>query len=792
MTIYPENALEQLDFFRYLEAVAEGAAGEPARDLIRDLRPMADLLTVEAQFSRIRFFINELHEEHALSIGEYGVPEDLHRCFQIEGYVLSKAGFHRLRQVLENAQAIQAFLSECLERDSEITSPFDSLEDTKAFYVTLTAIMDETGEIKPSASEELYAIVKKIQRKQNEISTVFERFAKQYRKEGLLSEIGESYRNGRRVLALPAENKRKIAGIIHGESESGKTVFIEPQGVTEVNNALFQLELDRQNEEYKILQGLSDDLRLHQFEMQRAIDVVIDVDQSRTKASYAYRRGHAIPIFDPEAALHLKAAFHPHLKTHLAKDGKDIVENDIVLHGKNKLLLLSGPNAGGKSVLLKTAAFNQLLFQCGLPVCADADSHFRLFDRMALDMGDNQSIEDDLSTYSSHLQHMKYMLESADENTILLIDEFGTGTDPRVGGALAESILHQFVKRGTTGIITTHYSNLKSYAHRMRGIVNGSMNFDMEKLHPTFAVQIGKPGSSFAFEIAKRMGLPDSLIAAARKKAGSQVYEMEKLLSQLNHEKEVIAEKQVEIANQERELKTLTKTYTELKNALDIQRKKLKAEKKAVLAKLEADNIAVMKKRMAEFEKLAKTEQKMQAKVEAAKEAQAQHIAAAKTLEHEAHTMSGEVVAKADLKIGDFVKVRQTDAIGTILSLGKKAARVAVGSLSMDVPYSNLVRAKDPIEVKKKRSVQYARPTSSIPSRLDIRGMSHKEASAVLVQYFDDALLHQKHRVEILHGRGNGVLRKLVATVARDFKSIKRVFHPEEEAGGEGMSIVEF
>lgn len=792
MTIYPKNALEQLDFYRFLHDVAEGAAGQPAKQRITDLRPMSDLAVIETHYSRSRFFIHELHEEHALSLGEYDVPTDLDHCFQIEGFVLSKTGFNQLRQVLENAQTIDRYQAECIERDPEIEWPFTASMETKAFYQALVAVMDENGEIKPSASDELYAIVKKIQRKQNEISTVFERFAKQYRKEGLLSEIGESYRNGRRVLALPAENKRKIAGIIHGESESGKTVFIEPQGVTEVNNALFQLELDRQKEEYKILQQLSDELRLSEYEIRTAIDLLIDVDESRTKASYAYRRQHMIPMFDPTASLHLKAAFHPHLKTHLAKDGKSIVENDIVLHGKNHLLLLSGPNAGGKSVLLKTVAFNQLLFQCGLPVCADADSKFRLYETIALDMGDNQSIEDDLSTYSSHLQHMKYMLEKADDNTMLLIDEFGTGTDPRVGGALAESILHQFVKRGTTGIITTHYSNLKSYAHRMRGIVNGSMNFDMEKLHPTFAVQIGKPGSSFAFEIAKRMGLPDGIIASARKKAGSQVYEMEKLLSQLNHEKEVVAEKQAEIARQEKELKTLTTTYTELKNALDIQRKKLKAEKKATLAKLEADNIQVMKKKMAEIGKLAKAEEKIQAELVAAKEAQEKHITAAKSLHHEAHELSGEVVKKEELTVGDYVKIRQTDAVGKILALDKKSARVAVGALSVDVPYTNLMRANSPIEVNRQRSVQYAKPTSSIPSRLNIRGMTHKEASAVLNQYFDDALLHQMHRVEILHGRGNGVLRKLVAKVAREFKSIKRVYHPEEEAGGEGMSIVEF
>ena len=790
MQIYPHNALEQLRFPELLDEIASNAIGSPARLAIQNLRPDDQLAKIEGWLSHVRFMMNAIQAQKSPELVYYEIPEALDRCFQIEGFVLSKEDCLQIKYLLENSSSIELFLQSIEEEEPE--TPFIHVPSTNFLLAQLQRIFDEQGEINPHASEALYGIVRKIQKKESEISTVFNRIAKQYRGQGLLSEIEESYRNGRRVLALPVENKRKIAGIIHGESESGKTVYIEPQAVTEVNNAIYQLHADKQKEVYKILQEISGSIRLSQDVIQDAIELVGQVDAALAKARFARNRALQIPVFDPEVTLHFKAAFHPHLAKHLQSEGKKIVENDIILHGKNRILLISGPNAGGKSVALKTIAFGQIMFQCGLPVPAEVDTRMRLFSSLALDMGDNQSIEDDLSTYSSHLLHMKKMIEIADENALVLIDEFGTGTDPRVGGALAESILEVFLKKGATAVITTHYSNLKSYAHKQRGIVNGSMSFDMNQLSPTYQLQIGKPGSSFAFEIAKRMGLPQEIISLAKDKAGSQVYEMEKLLNQLTHEKEKVRKKENELKIQEDELKTLTSTYTALKKQLDVQRKKYKAERKEALARLKAENIKSLEAELDELKSQAAAQEAIAQKLEQEKQAQIAHIQSAKSLNEEAYQMSGEWVSREDLRIGDFVQIRQTESVGQIDSLEKKFARVAVGPMIMKVPYENLVKARSPLEIKSKRSISYSKPTSSIPSRLDIRGMSFKEAEAVLTQYFDDALMRHMHHVEILHGRGNGVLRKLVAKKAGEYKDIKSVTHPEEEAGGEAVSIIQF
>lgn len=792
MKIYPDQALSQLRLADVLQWVAERASGLPAQEYIRQMIPTSSLRAIEQQLIQVDFLCQGILFDTHLTLASYLWPDEINRCLTIEDYVLNVEDIHQLIIVLENLKSWHTYLTKVAEADWRRPSPFEEVVMPHELYHSLIRVIDDRGQVRSDASPELQHIDRQIDKKRGEISHLFNRIAKEYRTQGLLSEFQESFKNGRRVLALPVENKRKIPGVIHGDSDSGRTVYIEPQEVTLLNNAIYQLELDRQKEIYRLLKDLCTSIRLHDDSIPHIAELICVVDIANAIAQTAIQQAWAIPQVDPQGTFHLKAAFHPILKHHLERHGRSIVENDIVLYNQNRILILSGPNAGGKSIMLQTVALTQIMFQCGLPIPASVDSKMRVYETIALDFGDNQSLDDDLSTYSAHLYAMKSMLSLANDQALLLIDEFGTGTDPKVGGALAESILHSFVKSGASAVITTHYSNIKAYANKTRGVVNGSMSFDMDKLMPTYNIQIGKPGSSFAFEIAQRVGLPDDIIRSARKTAGNQVYEMEKLLSQLNYEKQLIEEKLIDIRRKENELQYLQSTYTSLKKELDIQRKKYKAERKEELAKLKAKNIQYLEDSLSQIKLENQSIEQVEDILRAEKNSQMQAVQSAQQLDQEAQQLSGEWLDEKDLTVGDYVRIRDTQTTGQVLSIDKKKVRLSSGAMIVDTAISKLQKINPPIQQKSSRSIQYEKKDKTVPSRIDIRGMTFKEAEQLLLHYIDDALIQQMNMLEVVHGRGNGVLKKLVQRVVNSYAQPISISHPDEEAGGDAVSYLRF
>jgi DNA mismatch repair protein MutS2 len=491
------------------------------------------------------------------------------------------------------------------------------------------------------------------------------------------------------------------------------------------------------------------------------------------------------PKMQENATLHLIQARHPLLYLKNKGKGKEVIAFDLVLNPPNRILILSGPNAGGKSILMKATGLIQVMAQCGMLIPADGGSVMGVMKRISVDIGDQQSIEEDLSTYSSRLKNMKNTLDTADESTLILVDEFGSGTDPKIGGAIAEAILDVLVQRGSYGVLTTHYPNIKMYAHRTTGVVNGAMMFDKEKIIPTYQLKIGKPGSSFAFEIAARTGLPNDVIEYARKSAGVQTVELEDLIHDLDHKNQKLDEEIRSVKDRQRELDRLIANYEQLRLDLEIKRKRFKIDQK----KASLHEVSQYSKEMNRLIKDLRNEkdaEKAKEQIERIKEKQKGVTDEIKQLAENLDEGSGR---KQIIKEGDHVRLRSTQQSGLVVRVGKDNAVVIIGQMHMTLPLAELVIAKAPLEIKPQRSLQtdvvdYTR----FENELDIRGMLPEEATHYLERFIDAAFMSHQSHIRIVHGKGTGTLRQIVARImkAYPFKSIQ---HPPKNEGGDGVTI---
>jgi len=586
------------------------------------------------------------------------------------------------------------------------------------------------------------------------------------------------------------ENKRKIKGIIHDESQTGKTVFIEPDAIIPFNNDLFDLFAERKREIYKIIKQLCAALRPYANDFHEAFELQIQYDTIQAKTNFGRSYSGSIPKIVNHPMFSYKAAYHPLLLLKNKREEKDTVPFDLVLNGKNRVLMISGPNAGGKSILMKAVGLIQLMFQSGILLPVDSDTEMGIYSKICVDIGDQQSIEDDLSTYSSRLKNMKDFSEVLDDQSLLLIDEFGSGTDPQIGGAIAEALLRNFMRTGCYGVITSHYSNLKMFAYKTRGIVNGAMIFDQKELQSTYEMKIGKPGSSFAFEIASKTGLDKKVLEYAKSKTGKDNVQVEHLLTDLQREKKHLEEKVENLEKNQRDLQRLIKNYENLHGELEYKRKKLKMEQKA-------QKLADKNQENKRLEKIIR-EIKEEKNLEKAKRLSREIKSEKKNLGGDIDRLKKDVYYHTDIDInqfkeGSFVKLKTGSEIGRILQIKKKKAEVSIGVMRMFVSLSELVPAKEPIETNRRKSVisQFTSNHHDVDSKLDIRGFTKGEASKIIEDFLDKFLLSNNYEVKIIHGVGNGVLKKVVWSKAKEYKDFSNVFHPEEESGGEGVTIIQ-
>lgn len=726
-------------------------------------------------------------------------------------------------------------LKRSLQTIHDIIRFFQPGEDEEIKYPALTAlagdilvfpqlvgridtILDKFGKVKDSASPELQTIRREMTITMNNISRNLQSILRAAQSEGVVEkDVTPTMRDGRLMIPVAPAFKRKIKGIVHDESASGKTVFIEPESVVEANNRIRELEGEEKREIIRILTDFTNFVRPLVPDILQSYEFLADIDFIRAKALFAIEIQGIRPVVEDKQQLDWARAIHPLLYLSLKKQHKEVVPLDIELTTEKRLLIISGPNAGGKSVCLKTVGLLQYMLQCGLLVPMHESSRTGLFEHLFIDIGDEQSIENDLSTYSSHLTHMKYFVRNCNERTILLIDEFGSGTEPQIGGAIAEALLNRFNQHKSFGVITTHYQNLKHFAEDTPGIVNGAMLYDRHLMQPLFKLAIGNPGSSFAIEIARKIGLPEDVIAEASEKVGMDYINMDKYLQDIVRDKRYWESKRQNIRQREKKLEDIIARYEKDLSEVNSQRKEIVREAKAEASRILSDanarienTIREIKEAQAEKERTKQARQELQSFKDSVSDAQEEDDKLARKMaklkeraerKKQKQKVSAQPVFNRDvIEVGDAVRLKGQTSVGTVMELQEKQATVAFGMIKSTVKLDRLEKvSKNQIKKEIQKSTFVSEQTSDqmhekrlhFKQEIDVRGMRGEEALQTVTYFIDDAIQVGAQQVRILHGTGTGILRQLIREYLRSVPGV-RSFHDEHvQFGGAGITVVE-
>lgn len=793
MELEPKDLYEKLEFNKILQLLESSCMGALGQAAVRpQIKPNDKIDWINARLAEVEAYKRSLENNDPFPMRRYEDIAEEVRYLEVEGYVLAIEGLQKINSLLLVYRYVFRYFNKGRQESyPELYALIQPLDYDDDLTKSIEKVIDEEGQIKPDASPELLRIRRMMTSKQKEMDRQFRVIINQYRSKGWLSDNVESFRNGRRVLSVPAEHKRKIRGIIHDESATGKTAFIEPEGIIDINNDLFDLEQEEKREVYRLLRELSAMLRPHTGLLLALQDTLIKIDLIQTKTRLAQQMEGVRPQVVDRPHLGVVRGFHPLLLLKNKQAGKVTVPFELTLFGANRILVLSGPNAGGKSITMKSVGLLQLMFQSGLLLPVDENSEMGIFNKIFADIGDQQSLEDDLSTYSSRLENARIFLEKADKNSLVLIDEFGSGTDPKIGGAIAESILWELNYRKIYGVITTHYSNLKIFAFKTKGIVNGSMLFDSDTLSPTYELKVGRPGSSYAFEIAQKSRLSEKVLKYARKKIGKNEKAVDELLIDLQREKQEVEEKLADLTAKQEKMDRLIKTYETMHRDLEFRRKRLKLDTKEQALQQTAQNNKEFERLIREIreEKNLEKARKMAEKV---REERTELVEEVKELQEEIYYQPTEKdKTQKPIEVGDYVKLRTGSAVGTVESIDKKTAMVAMGGMRVTIKIRDLQHAKEPLSVQSSKSVQSeVGQVAAFSNKLDIRGMRYEEALKVVEDFVDQALMSNASDLRIVHGKGNGVLRKAVRKKLREYNVQMDISHPAAELGGDGVTIV--
>lgn len=846
--IYPNTFENKIGFNEIRTLLRERCLSSLGKEEIDKIAFMDDMKAINTQLARVREFrkLQEEAEDFPISYF-FDVRQSVARL-RLEGIHLEEDELFDLRRSMGTICDIVAYLNRCDEDEASISQdgwkhepvyPYPALHELADGVMTypqilqrIDQILDKFGKIRDTASPELNNIRRELAKTEGSISRTLYSILRSAQSEGLIEkDVTPSMRDGRLVIPIVPTMKRKIKGIVHDESASGKTLFVEPTEVVEANNRVRELEAEERREIIRILNEIAKTIRPHVPQILASYKLLAQIDMIRAKAELAKLIGGIEPEVGKYPLIDWIEATHPLLRLSLEKQGKKVVPLEIMLTRNKRMLIISGPNAGGKSVCLKTVGLLQYMLQCGLSIPMSERSKAGIFQNILIDIGDEQSIEDDLSTYSSHLTNMKNMMKSANDRTLILIDEFGTGTEPQIGGAIAEAVLKQFCIKKAYGVITTHYQNLKHFADSHEGVVNGAMLYDRHQMQALFQLQIGQPGSSFAIEIARKIGLPEQVIHDASEIVGSDYIQSDKYLQDIVRDKRYWESKRQTIHQREKQMEqTISKYESELTD-LEKSRKEVLAKAKERAEELFKESnkkienvIREIREKQAEKEETKKLRDSLKdfkegiadidkqteddkiarkmAQILRRKDNKNKRKKEKEEKATDATSLQNSTITQAQnskFKEGDTVRIKGTTTVGTIESIQDKNVVVIFGGLRSTTAIKKIEHATPPKKEEPRPYMTVGKQTrETIDSKklnfkqdLDVRGMRGEEALNAVMYFIDDATLVGMSRVRILHGTGTGILRQLIRQYLATVPAVTSYKDEHVQFGGAGITVVD-
>ena len=791
MLEYPKDIQEKLGMDQVIDLVRAKCKSDHGVEFLEKVKPSSRVDDISKWLDQTNEMVRILSSGENLPSRDFQDLRVFLKKIKVKGTFLQGEDFSQLKSLLTLLYQWTQYVKKHQNDYPQLCSLTYGFIADQDLIKEIEQIVDERGMVRDTASPELAAIRSLLIQKEKAVRTAINKVLRKAIQDKLTDEDSSvTVRDGRLVIPLKAEHKRRIQGFVHDESATGQTVYLEPTEALQLNNEVRELQYQEKREIARILTRLTDLVRESMEDLEKGSFFIGLMDFIHAKAVFALEIEGVKPEVTKNPEVKWYQAKHPLLWLSHKGSGKPTIPLSLELNRQsNRILVISGPNAGGKSVALKSVGLLQYMFQCGFLVPVSEASTFGVFRSIFLDIGDTQSLENDLSTYSSHLTAMKYFQEMSDRNTMFLIDEFGTGTEPQFGGAIAESILGQLNERKSFGVVTTHYQNLKKFAENKPGVVNGAMKYDVGALEPLFELEVGKPGSSFAFEIAKKIGLPKHIIEDAKGMVGTSQVDYEHLLNALEKERGKYEKLTKKLEREEKEVASIKTDYESLKEMLQYEQKRLIKEAKHEAKRIVED----ANKRIENTIRTIQETKADKAKTKALREDLDKYKQAQDKAIEKAATKKKDL----EFKVGDSVTIDGQDTSGEVMNVKGKQAQVRFGNIISFIDVKKLAKANVSHQQQEKRSrriggMNMVEKMTQFNGEVDVRGMRADEALSKVDEYIDSALLLGTDQVRIIHGKGHGILRDVIRTHLKGHSSVERAVDEHIEMGGSGITLVTF